>query len=284
MSAVFALSVFDNSSVFMYLYIMSRSILFQFAVLSFLLLGSCKKEEPTVNDPPVTNDPTPATQSKVVVSMASAFGSQDFALQKWFINDKGDSVLVSRFIYYLSNVVLTKSDGSKYTAPNSYHLLNFTNGSTPSFTLSDVPSGEYTSVDFLIGVDSLRNCSGSQTGDLDPVKGMFWTWNSGYIFLKLEGKAPQSPVNDAFTYHIGGYKGVNKSQRTVKINFGTEVLKPSANATAQLQLKTDVAEFFKNPTQIDITTSYYVMNEGAAAAAIANNYKDMISLKGVVNP
>jgi hypothetical protein len=263
---------------------MSRSILFQLAVFGFLLLGSCKKEEPPVNDPPVTNDPSPATQSKVVVSMATTFGSQDFALQKWFINDKGDSVLVSKFIYYLSNVVLTKSDGSKYTAANSYHLLNFTNGSTPSFTLADVPAGEYTAVDLLIGIDSLRNCSGSQTGDLDPVKGMFWTWNSGYIFLKLEGKAPQSPVNDAFTYHIGGYKGVNKSQRAVKINFGSMVLKPAAGATAQLQLKTDVAEFFKNPTQLDVSTSYYVMNEGAAAAAIADNYKDMISLKGVINP
>lgn len=263
---------------------MSRSILFQFAVFSFLLLGSCKKEEPPVNDPPVTNDPTPSGQAKVAVSMAAAFGAQDFALQKWFINDKGDSVLVSRFIYYISNIVLTKSDGTKYTAPESYHLLSFTNGTTPSFTLSNVPSGEYTAVDFLIGIDSLRNCSGSQTGDLDPVKGMFWTWNSGYIFLKLEGKAPKSPVNDAFTYHIGGYKGINKSQRNVSISFGTDKLKPIANATAQLQLKTDLAEFFKNPTQLDVSTSYYVMSEGAAAASIANNYKDMISLKGVVNP
>lgn len=91
-------------------------------------------------------------------------------------------------------------------------------------------------------------------------------------------------MNDAFTYHIGGYKGANKAQRAVKLSFGTNVLKPVANATAQLQLKTDVAEFFKNPSQLDVATTNYVMNEGAAAAAIAENYKDMVSVKGVVNP
>lgn len=174
--------VFDIGSVFKYLYGMTRTVLFHSAIFCFLLFGSCKKEEPTVTEPPVTNDPTPSNNAKVTVSMSASFGTQDFALQKWFINDKGDSVLVSKFIYYLSNIVLTKSDGSKYTADNSYHLLSFTSSGTPSFTLSDVPAGEYTAIDFLIGIDSLRNCSGAQTGDLDPAKGMFWTWNSGYIF------------------------------------------------------------------------------------------------------
>jgi hypothetical protein len=36
-----------------------------------------------------------------------------------------------------------------------------------------------TAIKFLLGVDSLKNVSGIQTGALDPAKGMFWTWNTG---------------------------------------------------------------------------------------------------------
>ena len=36
--------------------------------------------------------------------------------------------------------------------------------------MAGVPEGNYTKVEFLIGVDSLRNTKGAQTGDLDKGK------------------------------------------------------------------------------------------------------------------
>jgi hypothetical protein len=44
-------------------------------------------------------------------------------------------------------------------------------------------------------------------GDLDPTKGMYWTWQSGYINFKLEGKSTICPTrNNAFEFHLGGYQ------------------------------------------------------------------------------
>ena len=262
---------------------MSRFYCFISAASLLVLLSACKKKD-TVTDPPASNEPTPAANAKVIVSMNYTFGNDNFALQQWYKTENGDSLRIRKFVYYLSNIVLVKADGTRYTEPNSYHLLTFSNTSTPSFTLSDVPEGEYTKLEALIGVDSLRNCSGSQTGDLDQAKGMFWTWNSGYIFSKLEGTSPKSPGNFDVTYHIGGFKGVNKTQRSISLPIGATALKASVTSAAQLLLKTDVAEVFKNPAKINVANTYYVMNEGAAAASIADNYKDMISVKGVVNP
>ena len=53
--------------------------------------------------------------------------------------------------------------------------------------LADIPNGEYTKVNYTIGVDAARNTEGAQDGALDLVNGMFWSWNTGYIFMKMEG-------------------------------------------------------------------------------------------------
>ena len=41
---------------------------------------------------------------------------------------------------------------------------------------------------FSMGVDSLKQAKPLYSGDLNPLKNMYWTWQSGYIQLKAEGK------------------------------------------------------------------------------------------------
>lgn len=92
---------------------------------------------------------------------------------------------------------------------NSYHLINEEGTASKSFSFFVMPT-QYNSLSFLIGVDSLKNVSGAQTGGLDPLNGMFWTWNTGYIMFKMEGNSPSSSVvNNKIEYHIGGFSGAN---------------------------------------------------------------------------
>jgi hypothetical protein len=61
-------------------------------------------------------------------------------------------------------------------------------------------------ITFLLGTDSLTNVSGILEGSLDPINGMYWAWNSGYINLKAEGTIQDSTGNTSlFEFHIGGY-------------------------------------------------------------------------------
>lgn len=251
------------------------------ALVLILLFTACEKKD-TV--PPVSENPVQKDLGKIAVDVSPAFGSEELQYSKYYLNAAGDSVNVTRFAYYVSNVVFVKSDGSAFAEPESYHLLDHAGSATKGFTVANVPLGEYSSLSFLIGVDSLRNCSGAQSGDLDPAKGMFWTWNSGYIFLKMEGRAPRSAGNKAYTYHIGGFKGVNKSMQKVSLSFNGSILKSAQGGLARVVLKADAAEIFKSPNIIDVSTFYYQMSEGAGAKKLSENYKDMFIVKEVQNP
>ncbi len=71
-------------------------------------------------------------------------------------------------------------------------------------------------IDFLLGTDSLCNVSGILEGALDPINGMYWAWNSGYINLKTEGMYRDSTGKEIpFEYHIGGYLAPNATGRSL---------------------------------------------------------------------
>ncbi len=73
----------------------------------------------------------------------------------------------------------------------------------------------------MIGVDSLKSISdvAQRTGVLDPASygtdNMYWSWNAGYIFFKLENlfgnSTPQgkstTPTKNLNQFHIGGFGG-----------------------------------------------------------------------------
>src|SRR5690606_2936849 len=101
------------------------------------------------------------------------------------------------------------------------------------------------------GVDSLRNVSGAQTGALDPVHGMFWDWNTGYIMAKFEGNAPASPSNGKLLYHVGGFSGEHNTLQRVTLNL-PNTMKLIDNS-AQLKIEADLGEWFKNPHTIDFS-------------------------------
>jgi hypothetical protein len=144
-------------------------------------------------------------------------------------------------------------------------------------------------VRFLIGVDSLRNVSGAQTGDLDPAgvaEGMFWTWESGYIMALLEGKSPRAVVMPAnpsgnLFFHMGGFQGRNSVLRTVTLPLPSPAVVRAGKVT-ELHVTHNVREWFANPTAVDFSQTYVTM-EGPMAAKIADNYMDAFTVTEVHN-
>ena len=126
-----------------------------------------------------------------------------------YTNPFNETYKVSKLKYYVSNINVNKKNGTQ-KEKDSYHLLNEADTASLNFSFP-LKAGNYKSVDFLLGVDSAKNCSGAQSGALDPMNDMFWTWNSGYVMFKLEGSSSSSTQpNKRIEYHIGGYAG-NKS-------------------------------------------------------------------------
>src|SRR4051812_2613377 len=98
-----------------------RSVLLILMVFFFVI--SCKKEETPPPEPEPTPAPVTASPAKLVVSFENMVESAPLEFGKKYTTQVGDTFKVSKFNYFISNVVLTKSDNSVYTEPNSYHLI-----------------------------------------------------------------------------------------------------------------------------------------------------------------
>jgi hypothetical protein len=245
-------------------------------ILVTVFLNSCKKDKKT------EEEPSQPTNGKLKIAFNNMYGNSNLILNTTNYINNSDTFKVSMFNYYVSNVKLTATDNSVYNETESYHLIKADVANSLSFDLNEVPIKDYKSISFVIGVDSLRNVSGAQTGALDPANGHFWTWSSGYIMAKLEGTSPQStdPAKKIM-FHIGGYKGTYNALKIVNLNFPT-----NANVTStkipQVNFKTDLQTWF-SPNLISFTNTPIVHMTGATSKQIADNYANMFSVTSVVN-
>lgn len=186
-------------------------------------------------------------------------------------NENGDDFYVTTFKYYISNIVLTKKNGEQIRMPESYFLVNAADSASLTQELTGVPPGKYTGISFTIGVDSLRNFAGAQTGCLDPAKGMFWTWKSGYIFVKLEGVSSKSPSKrNRLVYHIGGAIAPENNIRIFSAEL-PNTLKIKENAQPQIDLAVNAASLFKGSTTVNFASLSGTMG-GPKSIIIADNY------------
>jgi len=250
---------------------LSKTVVAVVACFTFLIFGSSKKysraKTGTVNIGFLNS----------VAGLPLIFDSTRYT------NPFGETYRVSRLKYYISNVTLS---GNKHTfsEPDSYHLIDAADNSSLVFSF-ETDINNYSAISFMIGVDSIKNVSGAQSGALDPAKGMFWTWNSGYIFFKLEGNSPQSTIiNQKVEYHIGGFSGSNNALQTITLPLtaGNMVTIKEGKAT-DIIIAADINKLWQGNMDLKITSNPATMTPGLLAKDIAGNYSDMFSIKSVTN-
>ena len=118
---------------------------------------------------------------------------------------------------------------------------------------------------------------------------MYWVWNSGYIFLKLEGTSTVLPAADnAFFYHIGGFGGYNsptinniKSITLTSTGAAAEVRKNKPEAP-HIHILADALKVLNGPTPISIAANPMVMFN-PFSVNIANNYQSMFKIDHIHN-
>lgn len=205
-----------------------------------------------------------------------------------YSNSSGEDFIVTTLNYYVSNFELVKDDGSVFTIPQeeSYFLIRGDQGETSDFSISDIPVGNYVALRFTIGVDREKSMSGveERTGALDIVENsdMYWAWNPGYIFMKLEGTsshAPESPSGERiFRYHIGGFGGYDQETinniKTVQIDFDNSQAIVAADKTPRLIVAANLARFFDGVSPLSIAANPTVMF-AEKSIDVANNYEKM---------
>ncbi len=238
-----------------------------FAALTF---AACNKDE-VINPTPA--DSTPVNYGQFRLELDHQFNGSTLQFNVDYTTGPGDNFKLSMLKYYVSNVQLQKADGSWWSAKESYYLVDAASLASSILQVDSVPVAEYKSIRYMVGVDSVRNFSGAQTGALAPSNGMFWSWNSGYIFLKLEGSSTQS--SNGVEFHIGGFVGENAAQSVISHDFGTARLRITPSGNPQAHILVAVNKIFDGASPVSLATLNIIHMPGANAKLVANNIATM---------
>lgn len=180
------------------------------------------------------------------------WGNEKIENFKRYPLNNNDWIEFSELKIYLSNYILSEKNHT--IELNSVDLID--NENTDSKVILDsINPSSFESLTFNIGLDSVINTSGILLGDLDPINGMYWAWNSGYIHLKMIGKS--SLVNAAkneFEFHLGGYRKPNETCFKVTLPIGGNTV------------KLDLKPLFLN--HIELNNTALIMIPGAQAKKI----------------
>lgn len=193
------------------------------------------------------------------INFKVSFNKIPLELHKQYVSVTNDTVALDIFKCYISSIQIRYADKSVYVEKDSYHLLDLENPSSLYIPITPSNDKHITKISFSIGIDSLTSNSGALTGDLDPTKGMYWAWQSGYINMKLEGKSPSCKTRkNQFHFHLGGYLKPYYAMRKVEFDV---------NTNSNINIGIDLAKFF---SAIDLAQTNSIMIPGQQAMQLAD--------------
>ncbi len=258
------------------------------AALTVFSFSACTNDD----DDDAVNEP-----GTLELEFDNVVGDQNLILNgPEYTNAAGEKFTVTLLNYYISNIVLERADGTKYVVPqdSSYFLVKESDPATHLIKLNNIPAGDYTHFHFTIGVDSLRNTMdiSQRTGVLDPANNtgdnsMYWSWNSGYIFFKMEGISPAAPVDpngqNKFRWHIGGFGGMtsqtinNIKEAEVHVHSGDEPARVGKGRDPHAHIYVDVLKAFAGEKTLKIA-DMPTIHFSPLSVDIANNYQHAFEL------
>jgi hypothetical protein len=191
-----------------------------------------------------------------------------------YTNVFGEKYSISRLKFYMSHISLKNESG--ISASEDIALVD---ASTNQVVNLNLAPGQYDQLQFLLGVDSALNCSGAQSGALDPLNGMFWTWNTGYIFFKMEGYSPASTADQQrIEQHIGGYRSPYNAARNILLTLPQKLLLEK-KVEKHIYVELNLDKFFNAVNPWKLSDKSMLMSPGPEAMKAADNFLGMFSVQ-----
>lgn len=204
-----------------------------------------------------------------------------------YTNAHGEVLTLSKLVYLISDITFTNASGDVYTA-GDYNLVNVREGQNLTFTPAvELPLGEY-AVSFRFGFNDEDNAGNYP--DLNSADG---GWNvplmlgGGYHYMRMEGKFTSSttgPGEVNFQYHtIRAADMMTVPMTLTDTSFEVNLGQITVGENTQIEIKMNVAEWFKNPNTWDLTQLYtlLMMNYDAQIMMSENGAGGVFSLGAV---
>ncbi len=209
------------------------------------------------------------TSNTIAIVFTPAFGSIGLMLDdSIFHTNDSNSLQIETLKFYISHIQFLKNGEKVLEEQNSFHLVDASEKKSLSINIPNNQNIVFDQLKFNLGIDSICNVSGAMGGDLDPTKGMYWTWQSGYINFKLEGKSKMcSTRNNEFQFHLGGYQ-------QPFYNLQTMIL--SVQEIKHIMVSIDVKKIISS---IDLSVHNHIMSPNREAMMISTKIPEAFSIK-----
>lgn len=205
-------------------------------------------------------------------------GTADLNLNQTYQDKNGRNFQISKVQFYLSNLKIELAGGTELEFPNEYMIIN---SDQMMYSLPDLEAGHYHGLSFDVGVDSASNHSDPalwpNNHPLSPTnsKQAHWSWNSGYIFVLIEGLVDTSAAGTgAPTELLEMHVGTDNMLRSVSFNAHTDV---EEGSPFSMHLEVDLLEVFD---QLDLAPESnrvtHTMDNMSLAMTIANQFSAAI--------
>ena len=158
------------------------------------------------------------------LSIIPTWNKKPLELQHVYLTQNNDSISFSILKIYFSDFRFKDKISGRITSIDTLIFYDLADSSTHSF-FNDLNLSNYESVAFTLGLDSSKNVSGELENAYDPLLGMYWAWNTGYINLKIMGESSAVPTNShEFEFHLGGYRSPFATAQTIQIDLNDQYI------------------------------------------------------------
>ncbi|WP_339918705.1 MbnP family protein [uncultured Flavobacterium sp.] len=247
-------------------------------------LTACSNDEETISG-----------TGMVALEFDNSFNGNDLILETQTNTTASNEVLkITSIKYIISNIVLTKEDGTTYTYPKSesYFIVDEATAASHVIDLKNVPAANYTKVTFGVGVDKDQWSAGADgQGDFlatAQAAGMMWSWSAGYKFVAFEGTFTSATVTTAVPFKVHtGQTGTDYNYTTVSLDLQTKAL-VRTTITPQIHIITDLSKVLNSTNVIKLSdnnasgTGANIMG-GSNLPLITQNVSTMFSVDHVHN-
>ncbi|MBI3882575.1 MAG: cytochrome C peroxidase [Verrucomicrobia bacterium] len=215
----------------------------------------------------------------------------------------GETISITRLSYLLGGFALEKKSGGWVELSGQIAWMDAA-ARRSTVTLEKIPAGEYRALRFAVGLDSTTNkgdpAKHAADHPLNPnLNGLHWTWQSGYIFLAVEGMftergapAPRvtqpasqraeqelrAPPMRGFSYHFAN--DWNRTVITVPLELAL------TDQPAAVGLAFDLAALFNAPRPVSPARdgdSTHSREGDPIAAALRANLANAFQLRGITD-
>ena len=158
------------------------------------------------------------------LSIIPTWNKKPLELQHVYLTQNNDSISFSILKIYFSDFRFKDKISGRITSIDTLIFYDLADSSTHSF-FNDLNLSNYESVAFTLGLDSSKNVSGELENAYDPLLGMYWAWNTGYINLKIMGESSAVPTNShEFEFHLGGYRSPFATAQNIQIDLNDQYI------------------------------------------------------------